>query len=91
MSISNIEKETIILFNEKESTANVYTYNVKLKHRLDALCASRSGEAKCIQEDKTGAVTYHIPKKWVKVNAPNILSEAQREVLRARLQNHVSS
>lgn len=29
--LTKIEKETIILFNEGESTASIYTYNARLK------------------------------------------------------------
>ena len=32
--LTKIEKETIILFNEGESTASIYTYNAGLKKRL---------------------------------------------------------
>ena len=34
MSLSKLERETIILFNEKEATAIVYTHNTKLTARL---------------------------------------------------------
>ena len=34
--LTKIEKETIILFNEGESTASIYTYNAGLKKRLAA-------------------------------------------------------
>ena len=34
--LTKIEKETIILFNEGESTARIYTYNAGLKKRLAA-------------------------------------------------------
>ena len=32
--LTKIEKETIILFNEEESTASIYTYNAGLRKRL---------------------------------------------------------
>ena len=32
MSLTKIEQETIILFNEGEADAEVYTHNVKLKN-----------------------------------------------------------
>lgn len=38
--LTKIEKETIILFNEGESTASIYTYNVGLKKRLAAFSKS---------------------------------------------------
>ena len=34
MKQSKIEQETIILFNEGEADAEVYTHNVKLKNKL---------------------------------------------------------
>lgn len=38
--LTKIEKETIILFNEGESTASIYTYNAGLKKRLAAFSKS---------------------------------------------------
>lgn len=32
--LTKYEKETIILFNEAEPTANIYTYNKALQNRL---------------------------------------------------------
>ena len=32
--LTKYEKETIILFNEGEDTANIYTYNASLRKRL---------------------------------------------------------
>ena len=34
--LTKVEKETIILFNEGESVASIYTYNASLKKRLAA-------------------------------------------------------
>ena len=34
MKLSKYERETIILFNEEESYAEVYTYNQEVKKRL---------------------------------------------------------
>lgn len=34
MSLSKLERETIILFNEEETTASVYTHNQKLTAKL---------------------------------------------------------
>ena len=36
MKLTKYEKETIILFNEAEDTASIYTYNAGLKKRLAA-------------------------------------------------------
>ena len=38
MKLTNIEKETVINFNEAERTASVYTHNEALKRQLLELC-----------------------------------------------------
>ena len=38
MKLSNIERESNIVFNEAEATASVYTYNQALKTQLSELC-----------------------------------------------------
>lgn len=83
MTLSNYEKETIINFNEEEQTASVYTFNGALKRKLARLSEERPEECKLDQQHSTGAVEYLIPKKWVKVNAPPVLTEEQREKKRA--------
>ena len=41
MSLTKIEQETIILFNEGEADAEVYTHNVKLKNKLTKMAKKR--------------------------------------------------
>ena len=69
MRLTKYEQETIILFNESESTAAVYTYNTGLQNTLNSLCQSHPE-----QVTQTG-------DKWVKVAPPRVLSEAQKKVL----------
>ena len=38
MRLTNIEKETVINFNEAERTGSIYTHNAALKRQLLALC-----------------------------------------------------
>ena len=44
MKLSNLEKETIILWNEAEKTASVYTYNPALIRQLSELCRTHPGQ-----------------------------------------------
>jgi len=69
MSISKIEQETVILFNEAEANASVYTYNGTLKRKLSGLCSTRPEEARQTKDDGRGGLTFEVPKRWVKVNA----------------------
>ena len=78
MTLSKIEQETIIIYNELEKTANIDTCNKALSKKLKALEQERPEEVRFVREDSFG-VRYIVPKKWVKVNPSRILSEAQKK------------
>lgn len=77
MPLSRIEQETIVTFNEKETTATVYTCNGALKRQLSELTKTRGEECTLDNADEYAA-TYTIPKKWLKVRPNRILTEEQR-------------
>lgn len=79
MNIPKEERETIITYNEAEPVASVYTMNGALIRKLESLTGSRPGEARRVKTYPDGAQEYEVPKKWVRVNASRILSDAQRE------------
>lgn len=75
------EKETIILFNEGEDTANVLTYNGKLKSKLKKLFKDYPEEV-TLERAQGQCVSYTIPKKWVSIAAPSkerALTDDERE------------
>ena len=84
MSISKIEQETVILFNEAETNASVYTYNGTLKRKLSGLCSTRPEEARQTKDDGRGGLTFEVPKRWVKVNAGPVYTEEQRQAMKER-------
>ena len=81
MKLSNYEKETIILFNEAEKTASVYTHNAALQGQLAALCGSHPERVRQTADNGHGGLSFELPKKWLKITPPRELSPAQREVL----------
>lgn len=81
MNVTKYEQETIILFNEGEAAASIYTYNTSLQHTLVSLCESHPAQVRQTGNNGIGALTFEIPKKWVKVSPPRVLSEAQKKVL----------
>ena len=84
MKLSRYEQETIISFNEDEKTAEVYTHNTSLQRRLAALAKERPNDCKLVKESHDGqAVTYIVPKRWVKIRANRILTEEQLAKARA--------
>ena len=79
MRLTNEEKETVILFNEKDYEAEVYTYNGRLKRRLTALCEKYPEEFSVVKEDKDGAMTFRCPKKRVHISNPIKTSNFSRK------------
>ena len=90
MKLSNIEKETLVCFNEAERTASVYTYNQALKTQLSELCQTYPEQVRQTAANSWGAVTFELPKKWLKVVPPRVLTPAQRAVLDRMNQKHRS-
>ena len=80
-----IERETIVLFNEGETMATVETCSPALQRRMDAFCA-KSADCCLLHEDEH-AKKYRCPKSWVKVQMPRQLTEEQRQKLRERALN----
>lgn len=86
-SLSRIEQETIITFNESEPTATVYTFNRALQSRLNKM-VSEHPKLFLRRTDLNGfegSELYEIPKDRIKVIAPT--SEARREAARRNAAN----
>lgn len=81
MRLSNYEKESVINFNEAEKAASIYTHNPALIRQLTALCSSHPKQVRQTGDNGYGGLTFELPKKWLKVSPPRVLSEAQKEVL----------
>ena len=81
MKLTNIEKETILTFNEAECMASVYTHNEALKRQLSELCQTYPEQVRQTAANGWGGLTFELPKKWLKVSPPRVLSSAQRAVL----------
>lgn len=79
MKLLNIEKETILNFNEGEEIASLYTYNKKLQNRFDKLVAELPSLVSR-KDNGHGAVTYELPKKMLilKIQRPISAAEQQR-------------
>ena len=78
MKITKIEKETIILFNEAEEKAIIYTYNTGLKKRLAAF--SKKYPHLChLEREEQGGVTYSIDKTRVSIRLVPPYSHERRQ------------
>ena len=90
MNLTRYEQETIINFNEAETTASVYTHNSTLRRRLEQLAKDRPEDCRLVKRCHDGqAVEYTVPKRWLKVNPPRStapLTEEQKQKRREQLE-----
>ena len=88
MKLSKYEKETIINWNEAESTASIYTFNADLKRRLAEF--SRKYPQLCWLERSTteGSVTYVIEKSRLSVRLISPYSEERLAAARKYAKQH---
>lgn len=86
--LSKYEKETIINFNEGDTTASIYTFNADLKRRLADF--SRKYPALCHLKNSTaeGSVTYVIEKSRLSIRLVPPYSEERRAAARAYAKEH---
>ena len=83
MSLTLQEQETVILFNEAEKTAGVYTHNRPFLRKLEKLAQDRPDECRLKRNDRASrAAEYIVPKRWIKINAPRQISEEEKARLR---------
>lgn len=85
VNLSKEERETIILYTEADDCAEVYTYNKKLINRLSKFCEGRPDEIQKIRESETGAVTYTVPRDWVRISPKRRMSNEQKAAAAERL------
>ncbi len=77
------EQETVILYNNGESTATVYTCNRSLMIKLDRICGQCPDTCRLKTQDEYSK-TYIIPKKLITIRTPNIYTDMQKQKMRER-------
>ena len=77
------EQETLILYNQKDKTAEVFTYNPSLIRKLDAICLSNPNEFKRTEDNDDGGYTYTFPKRQISIRPP--ATEARKQAGRERM------
>lgn len=76
MKLSKLEQETIIVWNNAEDTATVYTCDTRIKKSLEKHIV-----CKLLKSDEY-SVTYKIPKKLVQIRSRCLQIEKSKENLR---------
>ena len=80
MMLSKYERETVIIYNEEESTATISTLSPVMMRRLKKL-AEQSEEVK-IEEVPGGGIKCVVPKKYVSVRKPKKLKLSKEQTER---------
>jgi hypothetical protein len=78
--LSAEERETIILFNEAETTAEIEAYSPAMKRRLAALLRECPQEVSLVGHGEQ-ADRYTFPKKWIRIAPPRKATQRQQEHL----------
>ena len=79
MKLSGTERETIVLYNEAEAAASIYTHNAALCRQLSELCGTYPGQVRQTGDNGYGGLSFELPKKWVRITPPRVLTPAQRD------------
>ena len=92
MKLTKYEKETIILFNEAEDTASIYTYNAGLKKRLAAFSRKYPDLCRLEKSSDLGGVTYVMDKSRLSIRfLPPYSEERRRKASEYTRQNGFNS
>ena len=75
-------KVTELYFNEYDGTAEIYTYNTKLKKRLTAFAATYPGLCQLTEDDENGGLRFEIDKHRIGIR---LTSPAPRRILCKRI------
>ena len=86
MRLTKYEKETIILFNESEEEASIYTYNAGLKTRLANFSRKYPQLCRRKEKNKYGGRIYLIDKSRLSIHLQPPYSEERIETVTRNLQ-----
>lgn len=85
MRLTKYEKETIILFNESEDKASIYTYNAGLKTRLKKFSKEYPQLCRLKEKNKYGGCEYLVEKTRVSIHLQPPYSEKRIETVTRNL------
>lgn len=68
-NLTKVERETVVVFNESESDAELYTCSAPMMRKMDAL-VSEDPRFSVVKQDEVSK-TYKFPKRYFKVRRPS--------------------
>ena len=82
-------KVTELYFNEYDSTAEIYTYNTKLKKRLTAYATTNPDHCQLTEDDENGGLRFAIDKHRVSIRLTAPYTSDRRKTARILAQKHL--
>ena len=82
------QKVTELYFNEYDGTAEIYTYNTKLKKRLTSYAATYPDLCQLIEDDENGGLRFEIDKHRVSIRLTAPYSEERKTAASERATMH---
>ena len=73
-------KITELYFNEYDGTAEIYTYNTKLKKRLTAYAATYPGFCRMTEANENGGLRFEIDKRRISIRLSSPYSSIRKDV-----------
>ena len=77
--LTKYEKETIVLFNEGEDTASIFTYNAGLRRRLENFSKKYPDLCRLEKSCEQGGVSYVLEKSRLSIRLQPPMSEDRRQ------------
>ena len=77
--LTRYEKETIVLFNEGEDTASIFTYNAGLRRRLENFSKKYPDLCRLEKSCEQGGVSYVLEKSRLSIRLQPPMSEERRQ------------
>ena len=85
MTVSLLEQETIILWNRAEKEVEVFTYEPRLKTKLNKMVKEDKSVSCKVKNNGEGGATYILPKNYIQIRKPpkgKPMTDEQKELLR---------
>ena len=83
------QKVTEVYYNAKDSIAEVYTHDTKLKRRLLAYAAKFPELCQQTDDDERGGLRFEIDKRRISIRLTAPYSEERRKTARNLAKHHV--
>lgn len=80
--MTKYEQETVIIYNQEDKTANIWTCDNALINKLNKLIEKDPAITEIKRNEYSR--TYKLPKRYINIKIPRQLSEEQRQKLAER-------